>query len=63
MNILKTFFPYVRKYREEFLLGIGALIITDAMTLLVPWLIKEFIDVLPGKPPEQVLLKYVFYLF
>ena len=63
MNILKTFFPYVHKYREEFLLGIGALIITDAMTLLVPWLIKEFIDVLPGKPTEQVLLKYVIYLF
>ncbi len=33
------------------------------MTLLVPWLIKEFIDVLPGKPTEQVLLKYVIYLF
>jgi len=63
LNILKTFFPYVRKYREEFFLGIGALIITDAMTLLVPWLIKEFIDVIPEKPPEAVLLKYVMYLF
>ena len=63
MNILKTFFPYVLKYRQEFLLGIGALIITDTMTLLVPWLIKEFIDVIPEKPPEAVLLKYVVYLF
>jgi len=63
LNILKTFFPYVRKYRQEFLLGIGALIITDTMTLLVPWLIKEFIDVIPEKPPEAVLLRYVMYLF
>ena len=63
MTSLKTFFPYFRKYHREFIFGIGALIITDTMTLFVPWLIKEFIDVLPGKPPEQVLLKYVFYLF
>jgi len=63
LNSLKTFFPYVRKYRREFVLGVGALIITDTMTLVVPWLIKEFIDVLPGKPAEQLLLKYVIYLF
>ncbi|MBC8285566.1 MAG: ABC transporter ATP-binding protein [Nitrospinae bacterium] len=63
MNSLKTFLPYVSKYRKEFVLGISTLIITDAMTLVVPWLIKEFIDVLPGKPSEEVLLQYVIYLF
>lgn len=63
MNNFKTFFPYVLNHRREFLLGIGALIITDAVTLVVPWLIKEFIDVLPEKPAEGVLLKYVVYLF
>jgi ATP-binding cassette subfamily B multidrug efflux pump len=44
------------------MIGISALIITDSMTLVVPWLIKEFIDVLPGKPSSGVLLGYTFFL-
>ena len=63
MNNLKSFFPYVRRYRREFLFGIVALIVADCMTLVVPWLIKEFIDVLPQKPVSDQLLKYVFFLF
>ena len=63
MKSLKSFFPYIRKYRREFILGVGALIITDTMTLLVPWLIKDLIDFLPTKPGEQELLKYVVVLF
>jgi ATP-binding cassette subfamily B protein len=62
LNNLKTFIPYVKKYRREFLLGIAALIITDAMTLVVPWLIKEFIDILPEKPAAQQLARYVGFL-
>ena len=63
MNNLKSFFPYVLKYRREFLLGIVALIVADCMTLVVPWLIKEFVDVLPQKPASDQFLKYVFFLF
>jgi ATP-binding cassette, subfamily B, multidrug efflux pump len=63
LNNLKAFFPYVQKYRREFLFGIVALIIADCMTLLVPWLIKEFIDILPQKPAIDQLLKYVLFLF
>ncbi|MFL2915801.1 MAG: ABC transporter transmembrane domain-containing protein [Nitrospinia bacterium] len=44
------------------MIGITALIITDSMTLVVPWLIKEFIDVLPNKPSSGVLLGYTFFL-
>lgn len=44
------------------MIGITALIITDSMTLVVPWLIKEFIDVLPDKPPPGILLEYAFFL-
>ncbi len=62
MENLKFFWPYIFKYRKELALGIGALIITDSMTLVVPWLIKEFIDILPGKPSSELLLKYVFML-
>ena len=63
MNNLKAFFPYVQKYRREFLLGIFSLIVADCMTLVVPLLIKEFIDILPQKPSVELLLKYVLYLF
>ena len=63
MDNLKSFWPYISKYRREFLIGISALIIADSMTLTVPWLIKEFIDILPGKPSSQVLFKYVLLLF
>jgi ATP-binding cassette subfamily B multidrug efflux pump len=63
LNKLKSFFPYVRKYYREFLLGIVALIVADCMTLMVPWLIKEFVDILPQKPSTEELLKYVLFLF
>jgi ATP-binding cassette, subfamily B, multidrug efflux pump len=59
---LKTFWPYISKYQRELMIGIAALIITDSMTLVVPWLIKEFIDVLPQKPSSGVLLEYTFFL-
>ena len=62
MENLKTFWPYISKYKRELMIGIAALIITDSMTLVVPWLIKEFIDVLPQKPPSGVLLEYTFFL-
>lgn len=63
MKNLKSFLPYISKYRGEFLLGIFALIITDVMTLFVPWLIKEFIDSLSGNLAKEQLLKYVVFLF
>jgi len=44
-------------------LGILALIITDAMTLVVPWLIKDFIDIISVKPEKAQILKYVLLLF
>jgi ATP-binding cassette, subfamily B, multidrug efflux pump len=62
LDNLKTFWPYISKYQRELMIGITALIITDSMTLVVPWLIKEFIDVLPQKPPSGVLLEYTFSL-
>ena len=63
MDNLKAFIPYVRKYRIEFLLGIVALIFTDTLTLAVPWLIKDFIDVLSGNLIKEKLFKYVLLLF
>ena len=62
MNNFKTFWPYISKYKRELMIGIAALIITDSMTLVVPWIIKGFIDVLPNKPSSGVLLEYTFFL-
>lgn len=62
MENLKLFWPYISKYRRELLIGIAALIIADSMTLVVPWLLKEFVDILPGKPSSGVLFKYTFLL-
>ena len=44
-------------------MGVLALIVTDAMTLVVPWLIKEFIDIISGNPAIEQILKYVLLLF
>lgn len=62
MENLKLFWPYISRYKRELMTGIGALIITDSLTLVVPWLIKEFIDVLPEKPASGILLEYTFLL-
>jgi ATP-binding cassette, subfamily B, multidrug efflux pump len=59
---LKLFWPYISKYQRELAIGVAALIITDSATLVVPWLIKEFVDILPGKPSSGILLKYAFLL-
>ena len=37
---------YLRLYRRDFLLGLLCLVVTNAVTLLIPWLLKEAIDAL-----------------
>lgn len=44
MNALKNLYTYTRKYKYELIAGIIALILTDALGLLPPWLIKLAID-------------------
>jgi ATP-binding cassette subfamily B multidrug efflux pump len=40
---------YLRLYRRPFLLGLLCLIVTNALTLLIPWLLKQAIEALrPG---------------
>ena len=35
---------YLRAYRRSFLLGLVCLVATNALTLLIPWLLKEAVD-------------------
>ncbi len=62
MENLRLFWPYISKYQRELMIGLVALIFTDTLTLVVPWLIKKFIDVLPEKPSSETLLEYTFLL-
>ncbi len=51
------------KYKREMTIGMIALVMTDMTTLVIPWLIKEFVDLLPQDPSRSVLLKYAGLLF
>ncbi|MBI5747753.1 MAG: ABC transporter ATP-binding protein [Nitrospinae bacterium] len=44
MDAIKNLYTYTRKYKYELIAGIIALILTDALGLLPPWLIKLAID-------------------
>ena len=51
------------KYRREMAIGMTALLMTDLAGLVIPWLLKEFVDLLPRDPGRSVLLKYAGLLF
>ena len=44
-------------------IGMTALLMTDLAGLVIPWLLKEFVDLLPQDPSRSVLLKYAGLLF
>ena len=60
---IKPFLPFMAKYKREMAVGMTALLMTDIAGLLVPWLLKEFIDLLPKDPNRTLLLKYAGLLF
>ena len=63
MDRLRPFIPFFLAYRWEILIGIIALLFTDALGLLIPWLVKNVIDLLPNKPSSSVLIQYAGWLF
>ena len=63
VKTIKSFLPYLKTYRREIGIGIAALLITDLAGLAIPWLLKQFIDVLPQDPPSSLLAKYAGFLF
>jgi len=58
-----AFFPFFIRHRQEMALGIAALVVTDLAGLFIPWLLKEFIDLLPQVPARATLLKYSALIF
>ena len=51
------------EYWREMAVGMVALLMTDITGLVIPWLLKEFIDLLPEDPSRTLLLKYAGLLF
>jgi ATP-binding cassette, subfamily B, multidrug efflux pump len=60
---IQPFLPFMAKYRREMTIGMTALLVTDLAGLVIPWLLKEFVDLLPQDPSRAVLLKYAGLLF
>jgi ATP-binding cassette subfamily B multidrug efflux pump len=60
---IKPFLPFMAKYKREMAVGMVALLMTDITALVIPWLLKEFIDLLPEDPSRSHLLKYAGLLF
>ncbi len=60
---LKPFLPFLAAYRKEILIGIASLVITDVLTMVIPWWIKTFIDALSNNAAESSLDIYAGGLF
>ncbi len=60
---IKPYLPFMAKYKREMAVGMTALLMTDIAGLVVPWLLKEFVDLLPKDPSRSILLKYAGLLF
>src|SRR5262245_58272226 len=50
--------PYIYRYRRQFLLGLICVVITTAIQLLSPWVLKHAIDDLNGGVTRQKLAIY-----
>ncbi len=60
---LKSYLPYMRKYRREMTLGIFSLLIADLAALIIPWLLKLVVDELPKGPSRSDLMGFGGMLF
>ena len=63
MKRIKAFIPFLYAYRWEMTIGIVALLATDFISLVIPWILKNFIDLLPQKPSGSELIWYAGMLF
>ena len=60
---IQVFLPCMAKYKREMAIGMAALLVTDSAGLVIPWLLKTFVDLLPKDPSRAVLLRYAGLLF
>lgn len=63
LSKIRPLLPFLRPYWGGMLIGMAALLTTDLAGLAIPWLLKEFVDLLPQHPDSALLLKYSGLLF
>jgi ATP-binding cassette subfamily B protein len=61
-SAFRRLLPYVNKYRRQFLLGLGCVVITTSIQLLSPWVLKHAIDDLTAGVTRQKLAFYAAML-
>ena len=57
-SAFRRLLPYVNNYRRQFLLGLGCVVITTAIQLLAPWVLKHAIDDLTTGVTREKLAFY-----
>ncbi|MCF8721049.1 ABC transporter ATP-binding protein [Nitrospina gracilis] len=63
MEHVRTFIRYMKPHRREIGVGIIALLVTDLVGMVIPWLLKQVIDLLPNDPAQSQLIEYAGWLF
>jgi len=58
MNSLYTLVPYLRRHRSTLLLGIGSILITAALQMASPWVLKLAVDGLESSITHERLALY-----
>lgn len=56
MSRLRLILPYFTPYRSLLLVGLGWLLVTDFLGLLLPWMLKVGVDAAQQGAPRQLLL-------
>ena len=60
---IKHYIPYIIKYRRELIIGLISLLFADIAGLLIPWILKSVIDILPNNPSSLDLARLCGALF
>lgn len=62
-SALRHLLPYIARYRRQFLLGLGCVLVTTAIQLLSPWVLKYAIDDLHHGVTREKIEWYAVVLF
>ncbi|OFW53585.1 MAG: hypothetical protein A2163_11435 [Actinobacteria bacterium RBG_13_35_12] len=62
MKELKTLLKYLKKHKSHLMVSILYIFFTNALALLIPWILKIVIDSIENFPESTNLLKYSLFL-
>ncbi len=57
MNQLKRLLPYYTPYRAELIMGLVLVVVSTAITAIIPWFLRLAIDGLRARAPVAATLK------